>query len=421
MSGWQIFVEVPGKPPAELRPGESIVGRSRTAQVCIPESTVSRQHARLIVGGLGEVSLEDLGSSNGTFVNGERIQGRLKVSDGDRILVGDAELRLRIVPPVAPAEATVRLTLPPLGGPPPPAPLPIAAPPRAAGSVSAPPFASPPPPHSGAVAAPPLRPPAPTAPVPPPSFRPPPLPPRTEAPSWSAAPLLSPPGGSPPPEPVRPPESPRETRAIPVEPHAPPPLPTYAPPSPSREIPRAPEPPPPVAAPAPARRGDMLPSVTGIDRIPIPEPTAGALEAARLARARPAGFWIRVLAVLLDSVILAFASIPVWAAAMFALSSRPALAATLASALLGLVYLVYPVAFWASRGATPGKSFLNLRIVKGAPSSELGLGWGTAILRALGYLASGVLLGIGYLLVAFTSQKQGLHDLIAGTRVLRLR
>jgi uncharacterized RDD family membrane protein YckC len=50
-----------------------------------------------------------------------------------------------------------------------------------------------------------------------------------------------------------------------------------------------------------------------------------------------------------------------------------------------------------------------------------GLGWGTAIVRALGYMVSGALLGIGFLLVLFTSQKQGLHDLIAGTRVVRMR
>ncbi|HLF57019.1 MAG TPA: FHA domain-containing protein, partial [Thermoanaerobaculia bacterium] len=118
MNGWQIFVEVPGHAPVELKPGESIIGRSRTSQVHIPESTVSRQHARLVVGGLGEVGVEDLGSSNGTFVNGEKVEGRRKLQDGDRILIGDAELRVRIVAPVAAAEATVRMVLPPLGPPP---------------------------------------------------------------------------------------------------------------------------------------------------------------------------------------------------------------------------------------------------------------------------------------------------------------
>ena len=97
MNGWQIFVEITGRPPVELRPGESIVGRSRTCQIHIPETTVSRQHARLTSSSLGEVTVEDLGSSNGTFVNGEKIEGRRRLVDGDQVLVGDAELRMRIV------------------------------------------------------------------------------------------------------------------------------------------------------------------------------------------------------------------------------------------------------------------------------------------------------------------------------------
>jgi hypothetical protein len=117
MNGWQIFVEVAGRPPYEVRPGESIVGRSRMAQVHINESTVSRQHARILTSPLGEVTIEDLGSSNGTYVNNEKIEGRRKLADGDRVHVGDAELRLRIVAPVAPSEATVRMSLPPMTAP----------------------------------------------------------------------------------------------------------------------------------------------------------------------------------------------------------------------------------------------------------------------------------------------------------------
>lgn len=46
---------------------------------------------------------------------------------------------------------------------------------------------------------------------------------------------------------------------------------------------------------------------------------------------------------------------------------------------------------------------------------------GPAVLRYLGYFASTLLLGIGYLMVAFTPQKRGLHDYIAGTVVVRAR
>lgn len=46
--------------------------------------------------------------------------------------------------------------------------------------------------------------------------------------------------------------------------------------------------------------------------------------------------------------------------------------------------------------------------------------YGKAFLRWVGYSISGLTLGIGYLMVAFTKQKQGLHDKIAGTYVIRL-
>ncbi|MCM2268881.1 MAG: FHA domain-containing protein, partial [Thermoanaerobaculia bacterium] len=163
MNGWQIFVEVAGRPPFEVRPGESIIGRSRMAQVHINESTVSRQHARILASPIGEVTVEDLGSSNGTYVNNEKIEGRRRLADGDRIHVGDAELRVRIVAPVAASEATVRMSLPPMSAPmggPPPA-VPLAAP--LAGPVDLPlsaPQAAPPPAPTPPRAAPP-------APVPP--------------------------------------------------------------------------------------------------------------------------------------------------------------------------------------------------------------------------------------------------------------
>ena len=48
-----------------------------------------------------------------------------------------------------------------------------------------------------------------------------------------------------------------------------------------------------------------------------------------------------------------------------------------------------------------------------------GLGWGPALLRLVGHLVCSLTFGLGYLLVAFTAQKQGLHDLIAKTRVVR--
>ena len=47
-TGWQIFVEVPGKAPIELPAGESVIGRSRACIVQIAETTVSRQQASFV-------------------------------------------------------------------------------------------------------------------------------------------------------------------------------------------------------------------------------------------------------------------------------------------------------------------------------------------------------------------------------------
>jgi len=423
MNGWQVFVEIAGRPPFEVRPGESIIGRSRMAQVHINESTVSRQHARILSSPLGEVTIEDLGSSNGTYVNNEKIEGRRRLADGDRIHVGDAELRVRIVAPVAASEATVRMTLPPMGA---PKSAPPAAPAPAAGPVDLP-LAPPPPP---------ARPPAPPAPPPAPSVAtPPPAPPRVAPPPAAVPPITAPVpnlAAPPPSAPIVPPRPAAPPPSAPVVPPRPTPPPLSAPAAPPSAPPAAPPSappaaPPPAAPPAAAggrpasMRTPELPSVTVIDRIPIPEPTPEVIRASKLSRAQPAGFGIRLAAVLIDAALVTFVSIPVWIVAQMLFGRSPLVAGFLVPGIMSLLSTLYTLVFWATKGATPGKLFLKLRILGAQSAAREGLGWGTAIVRALGYVASGALLGIGFLLVLFTSQKQGLHDLIAGTRVVRLR
>jgi predicted component of type VI protein secretion system len=70
-----------------LRSSEAVVGRRRGNQIRIPSADVSRNHARLSVQD-GYVVVEDLGSFNGTFLNGERISGLRPVRPGDRIEIG---------------------------------------------------------------------------------------------------------------------------------------------------------------------------------------------------------------------------------------------------------------------------------------------------------------------------------------------
>jgi uncharacterized RDD family membrane protein YckC len=80
--------------------------------------------------------------------------------------------------------------------------------------------------------------------------------------------------------------------------------------------------------------------------------------------------------------------------------------------LLGALYHVY---FWSVKGATPGKELFGLRIE--TEEGETPLPAGRAALRVFAYLLSAASLGLGFLMIAFGGA--GLHDRIAGTRVVR--
>ncbi|MGI5863613.1 MAG: FHA domain-containing protein [Myxococcales bacterium] len=76
-----------------VKPGKQIVvGRSSDLDMVLVEDMVSRKHAKITCTD-GKIIIEDLGSTNGTFVNGEKIkQARLK--EGDRVLIGTSILKL---------------------------------------------------------------------------------------------------------------------------------------------------------------------------------------------------------------------------------------------------------------------------------------------------------------------------------------
>lgn len=69
-----------------------VIGRSSELDMVLVEDMVSRKHAKIMISA-GNITIEDLGSTNGTFVNGEKVkQARLK--EGDRILIGTSILKL---------------------------------------------------------------------------------------------------------------------------------------------------------------------------------------------------------------------------------------------------------------------------------------------------------------------------------------
>jgi pSer/pThr/pTyr-binding forkhead associated (FHA) protein len=69
-----------------------VVGRSSELDMVLVEDMVSRKHAKIAMQS-DQIWIEDLGSTNGTFVNGEKIK-RARLKEGDRVLIGTSILKL---------------------------------------------------------------------------------------------------------------------------------------------------------------------------------------------------------------------------------------------------------------------------------------------------------------------------------------
>lgn len=90
---------------------------------------------------------------------------------------------------------------------------------------------------------------------------------------------------------------------------------------------------------------------------------------------------------------------------------------TVIGPLVGLVWpFGYYIFFWGTRGQTPGKMMVGIKIIStdGAPMSE-----GEAALRLIGYAISGIVFYLGYLWIIWDKDKQGWHDKIASTYVVK--
>lgn len=135
-----------------------------------------------------------------------------------------------------------------------------------------------------------------------------------------------------------------------------------------------------------------------------------------MAVGRPAGFWIRVLAYIVDTIILTVINFVIGfvvvAASGGQLNGGPAV-------LLYLLEFVIAVAYfsllWSSRGQTVGMMVTNLRVIR-TDGSQLTIG--RAIGRVFALALSFAIIYIGVIMVAFTQRKQGLHDLICDTLVV---
>ena len=96
---WPVFV-VAGGPMAgksfTISHGRSLLGRAADVDVVVDDDAVSRHHAAVDRDG-DDITLEDLGSRNGTTVNGERVRTRMRLRAGDVVTVGNVQLQFGIL------------------------------------------------------------------------------------------------------------------------------------------------------------------------------------------------------------------------------------------------------------------------------------------------------------------------------------
>ncbi|HEY6929525.1 MAG TPA: FHA domain-containing protein [Thermoanaerobaculia bacterium] len=89
-----------------LDPGENLIGRDRDSVVWIDDASVSRRHARIVVGDSG-ATLEDLGSKNGTRLRGRRVSAQARLADKDTVQIGPASLVFRVFKKTASTVSTM--------------------------------------------------------------------------------------------------------------------------------------------------------------------------------------------------------------------------------------------------------------------------------------------------------------------------
>jgi uncharacterized RDD family membrane protein YckC len=156
---------------------------------------------------------------------------------------------------------------------------------------------------------------------------------------------------------------------------------------------------------------------TGLNHAPAAAPSIA------LPVARPAGFWRRYVATLVDGMLITITFFPL--AVMFTvLGGRDVQdprywIATLGSLVVNMgLNFFYFGWFYKNKGATPGKLLMGLRVVD--LETGMNLSYGRTFLReivgkTIGYLT----LFIGFILAGFRSDKRALHDLLASTQVIR--
>jgi uncharacterized RDD family membrane protein YckC len=132
-----------------------------------------------------------------------------------------------------------------------------------------------------------------------------------------------------------------------------------------------------------------------------------------------AGFWRRLLAVLIDSILLLCFTMPLLGAIYgwdYFLESRSLIPNGTELIISYLLPALATIVFWKTRQATPGKMLLSMKIVDAETGGAMSAG--QAVGRFFGYFVSTLVFLLGYLAIAFDPRKQSWHDKLAGTVVV---
>jgi uncharacterized RDD family membrane protein YckC len=134
-----------------------------------------------------------------------------------------------------------------------------------------------------------------------------------------------------------------------------------------------------------------------------------------------AGFWVRVGATIIDTLLIMAVLVPLLVAiygwAYFDATNTGFIAGPADFLLSYVAPAVAVIVFWVYKQATPGKMVVSIRIVDATTGSAPSTG--QCVGRYFAYFVSIFPLGLGLIWVAFDKRKQGWHDKLAGTVVIR--
>ena len=133
------------------------------------------------------------------------------------------------------------------------------------------------------------------------------------------------------------------------------------------------------------------------------------------------GFWIRVWASIIDTILIMLVTFPLLISVYGTDYFEPEVSSFIAGPADFFISWVFPaiavIVFWIYKSATPGKMAISAKIIDAQTGEKASTG--QLIGRYFGYYISTIPLGFGIIWIAFDKRKQGWHDKLAGTVVVR--